>query len=163
VDPKDAAPRVAGAGRWLRAVRRQRQLSQRELADRAKVPLSTISRIESGASVPRLDTFVAILARAGYELVISDNCGRMLQLDADHDRLRDRGNRRFPAHLESGKTPWYFDHENPNRWWGWERIAWPFTDDWVPEHTYWRRPAPWGTGKWGFLDGPPEQPWEDAT
>jgi transcriptional regulator with XRE-family HTH domain len=144
-------------------VRRQRQLSQREFAEHAHVTVSTISRIEAGTTVPRLDTFVALLASTGYEIIIADNCGRMLQLDAEHDRLRDRGNRRFPAHLEAGRTPGYFEHDNPRTWWGWERIAWPFTDHWVPEFTYWRRQRPFGSGRWGFLDGPRQRAWEDAT
>jgi transcriptional regulator with XRE-family HTH domain len=129
------------AGRWIRAVRRTGRLSQRELAERAGVPRSTVERIESGASSPRLETFAGLVAAAGLELVVCNADGRRVELDDSHDRLLDRGGRRFPAHLEYARTTGYFDFSG-RTWWGWHNIAWPFTDEWVPEFTYWHRPKP---------------------
>jgi predicted transcriptional regulator len=48
--------------------RRLARLTQRELAQRAGVPQSTIARIESGAIEPRSSTVQRIVSSAGYEL-----------------------------------------------------------------------------------------------
>jgi transcriptional regulator with XRE-family HTH domain len=136
-------------------------VSQRELAALAGCAPSQVGRIESGATTPRLDTVLVLLRALGYELAIADPRGRLLDVDSDHERLVDRGGRHFPAHLEAGKTPGYFEH-GARTWWGWHHVAWPFGPDEAPEHTYWRRPAPPGSGKWGFLDERFE-PWDDAT
>jgi transcriptional regulator with XRE-family HTH domain len=151
-------------GRWLRAARRDRRQSQRELAALANVPLSTVARIEAGKTVPRLDTFVLLLAALGFELAIVDRHGRLLELDDEHDRLRDRAGRRFPAHLIAGKTPSYADcfTGEGRTWWGWERIAWPYGPGTPPEYTFWQRPK-YGAGKWGFLDTRRDHRWDDAT
>lgn len=125
-------------GRVIRAARRARRLSQRELADLSGVPPSTVSRIEAGQVVPRLPTLVTLLSVLGYGLTVVDGGGRMLELDDEHDRLRDRADRRFPAHLEWGrvKGPYLGSQDN---WWGWYSIAWTRDDPKVPEYTYWRR------------------------
>jgi transcriptional regulator with XRE-family HTH domain len=126
--------------RLIRAARRARKVSQRELAELAGLPRATIGRIEAGRVEPRLRTVVELLAALGYELVIADRHNRMLELDDEHDRLRDRGGRRFPAHLKAFKTPDYFDI-NRSDWWGWDRISWPFgVGEPPPEYTYWHRP-----------------------
>jgi transcriptional regulator with XRE-family HTH domain len=156
---------IFATGRWVRAARRVRRRSQRELAVLAGVPPSTVGRIESGASVPKLDMFVRLLGALGYELAVVDRHGCVLTLDDDHDRLRDGGGRRFPAHLDWDETPTYWDCFNPDRrsWWGWERIAWPFGPGKPPTHTYWRRTEPGRldpsdprTGEYGRI-------WDDAT
>jgi transcriptional regulator with XRE-family HTH domain len=149
------------AGAWLRAARRSRRVSQRELAALAGCVPSKVGRIESGANIPRVDTVVGLLSVLGYQLAIVDHRGRLLDYDQDHDRLRDRGDRHFPAHLDAASTPGYFE-QGGRTWWGWHHVAWPFGPGKPPEHTYWRRPAPPGSGTWGFLDEIPE-PWEDAT
>lgn len=142
---------AAIASGWVRALRRSRVLSTRELAERAGMPKTTINRIETGRTVPRLDTFLALLAATRYELALLDAQGRQLVLDAEHDRLRDRGDRRFPAHLRAFKTPAYTSIHYRD-WWGWERIAWGLGGEWVPENTFRRRRS---------LRA--ERPWEDAT
>jgi hypothetical protein len=96
----------------------------------------------------------------GYELIITDRHGRMLTLDPERERLRDRAGRRFPSHLDAGPTPGYFDVDSPRRWWGWERIAWPFEREPVPEFTYWQRPRPLGTGE---TSSSGDTTWDDAT
>jgi transcriptional regulator with XRE-family HTH domain len=143
-------------GRLIRAARRTRKVSQRELAGLAGLPGSTVNRVEAGRVEPKVSTLVQLLGALGYELVITDRHNRLLELDDEHDKLRDRAGRRFPAHLRAFKTPSYFD-VNARDWWGWERIAWPFGPGQPPEYTYWqrprRRPITWAD--------PPA--WEDAT
>jgi transcriptional regulator with XRE-family HTH domain len=122
--------------RLLRAVRRHRRLSQRDLADHAGVPHSTIGRIESGAVEPRVATLVAILRAVHLDLALVDQFGNVLDVDEQGDRLRDRAFRRFPAHLEIERVI----AEGRDPWWGWRRIAWHPADKRVPTHTYLRRP-----------------------
>lgn len=56
----------------LKQVRGKENLSQLQLADKAKVSQSVIARIETGASrtLPRLDLFNRILHSVGYETSI---------------------------------------------------------------------------------------------
>lgn len=137
-------------GRLIRAARRSRGVSQRELAALARVPHSTVDRAEAGRVVPRLPTFIDLLGVLGYQLVLADRRGRLLELDDEHDRLRDRAGRRFPAHLEAAELPDYFDAAARD-WWGWHHVGWPFGVGNCPEHIYWQRNKPKPTT------------WEDAT
>ncbi|WP_368671803.1 helix-turn-helix transcriptional regulator [Jatrophihabitans endophyticus] len=150
------------AGRMLRAVRYSRRLSQRELADVSGARREAVARIEAEKVVPRVDTLVTILAGAGYALALVDHRGRVLELDPTRDALVDRAGRHLPSHLRPEPTPDYFEPGGRASWWGWHHIAWPFTDDWVPEYTYWKRPPPlrnvefWRSESWTRL-------WDDAT
>ena len=156
----DGEETASPAGAWLRAVRRSRRISQRELAELAQLPRSSIDRIEAGRVVPKLDTVERLLAVTGYELAVTDQHGRLLALDPERERRRDRARRHFPAHLDQGRTPTYDD----GGWWGWERIAWPYTDDWVPEWTYWRRRKARWIGAWEMKYPSEYGPaWDDAT
>lgn len=93
-------PQTTPLSTLLRMVRAARRLSQRELAKAAKMPRSTIDRIESGAIArPRFDTIEQILHSTGYALVIIDATGRPLAFGPDWARPRDRGGRSYPAHL----------------------------------------------------------------
>jgi predicted transcriptional regulator len=56
------------AARVLRQARRRAGLTQRGLADRARVPQSQIAKIESGAVVPRVDTLDRLLEACGEGL-----------------------------------------------------------------------------------------------
>jgi transcriptional regulator with XRE-family HTH domain len=118
-------------------VRRWRGISQRELADFAGVRRSTISRIESGQTArPSLELMDRIVRAGGFALVIADVHDRLLELDDHRGRLRDRGGRRYPAHLELFKVRW-----GGPPWWGWSRIAWLETDQACPEWSFYRRPT----------------------
>lgn len=55
-------------GRTLRQARRRAGLTQRALAHRAGVGQPSVARIESGAVVPRFDTFERLLRVCGEEL-----------------------------------------------------------------------------------------------
>ncbi|GAB2482685.1 hypothetical protein GCM10027265_37410 [Jatrophihabitans fulvus] len=156
----DPEPSVR-AGTWLRAIRRHRRLSQRELVELSGLRRSTVERIEAGTTVPRFDTVLRLLDATGCGLALIDHRGRPLVLDVEHEQLRDGAGRRFPAHLPSGPTP----SEYEGGWWGWRTIAWdPLDRDWVPRNTFWRRNAPaarldarWsGEGERGLV-------WDDAT
>jgi transcriptional regulator with XRE-family HTH domain len=150
VTARTADARAVASG-WIRAVRRWRGMSTRELAEFTGVPKTTINRIESGQTVPRLDTFLNLLRATGHELAVLNECGWPLVLDLEHDRLRDRRKRRFPAHLPWLKTP-EITSIHYRDWWGWDRIAFGVLGEYVPEYNFWRRPR---TG--------PCEPWEDAT
>src|SRR5262245_32337448 len=59
------------AGRDLKRARRAAHLTQRDLADRSGIGQAVIARIESGAAIPRVDTFARLLEATGhrYEVV----------------------------------------------------------------------------------------------
>ena len=56
------------AGNMLRLARAQRGWSQRQLAEAAGVPVSTVARIESGTRQPSLVTISRLLSDADLEL-----------------------------------------------------------------------------------------------
>jgi predicted transcriptional regulator len=56
------------AARVLRQARRRAGLTQRGLAERARVPQSQIAKIESGTVVPRVDTLDRLLEACGEGL-----------------------------------------------------------------------------------------------
>jgi transcriptional regulator with XRE-family HTH domain len=60
----------------LRDARRLAGLTQRQLAERARMPQATVGRIESGQITPRVDTLENLLRAAGIELTPSPRPGR---------------------------------------------------------------------------------------
>ncbi|MER5332168.1 GNAT family N-acetyltransferase [Micromonospora sp. NPDC002717] len=147
-------------GAALRALRRQADLSQRELARRSGVPKSTVARIESDPGAdPRLRTVERLVRAAGGELVVgvrdagpdmpdafpddiartstssSVEPGTLAVLPAvPHDGRRDEGGRRYPAHLDVREVRTLKDW--PGAWWGHWCVPpeqWPVR---VPERTY---------------------------
>jgi transcriptional regulator with XRE-family HTH domain len=95
----------------VRAVRRRADLSQRELAARSGVPLSTIARLEAAqAADPRISTLSRLVEAAGYRIAILDGRAELGPLP-DLPELRDRLGRRFPAHLDPRPVRSYLD------WW----------------------------------------------
>jgi len=58
-------------GRTLRHARRRARLTQRQLAEKAGVPQSTVARIERGAHMPRVDTFTHLLQTCGMDLELT--------------------------------------------------------------------------------------------
>jgi transcriptional regulator with XRE-family HTH domain len=130
------------AAAYLRAARGTRRVSQRELAELAGVPRSTLDRIEAGITDPRLRTLERLFTALGYDLAVCNDAGRVLRIDETRERLRTAG-RHFPPHWEYEEVHWYDD------WWGWYRKRRTTA---TPTHTYWyRHPAI------GFTA------WEDAT
>jgi transcriptional regulator with XRE-family HTH domain len=87
-------------GVTLRALRRRGDLSQRQLAERAGVPASTVARIESGEIVnPRIRT-VERLARAAGGAVWMGVGPRQPVGPIPHERQTDAADRHYPAHLD---------------------------------------------------------------
>lgn len=52
----------------VREARHHAGLSQHELAVRAKMPQSTVGRVEAGLVSPSIETLIRILAAAGFDL-----------------------------------------------------------------------------------------------
>ncbi|MEU6075922.1 helix-turn-helix transcriptional regulator [Micromonospora sp. NPDC047074] len=136
-------------GTVLRALRRAADLSQRELAQRAGVPKSTVARIESDPRAdPRWRTVERLVLAAGGELGVgirggadqggwpeaSGGPGIVAVPPVPHEGRRDEGGRRYPAHLDAREVRTLKDW--PGAWWGhWYVPAeqWPAR---VPAMTY---------------------------
>ena len=54
--------------RTLREARRRAGLTQRQLAEQARIPQSSVAKIESGTIIPRVDTFDRLLRACGEAL-----------------------------------------------------------------------------------------------
>ena len=96
-----ADPRVL-AGVLLRAMRAHARLSQRELARRAGVPLSTIAGAEgTGGSAPSWVSMVRSAAACGCVISVSSADQDDVRLGLwQFDGVRDQGARHLPAHLD---------------------------------------------------------------
>lgn len=117
-------------GPVVRMFRRRRRRNQREFAELAGVPRSTIDRIESRRCDPRFSAMVRLAAAAGLRVVLVDQKERADVPDEEHEQFFDGQGRHFPAHLPAGKTPGYMEMPPPPReWWGWHHVAFPPLDD----------------------------------
>jgi transcriptional regulator with XRE-family HTH domain len=96
----------------LRRARRIADLSQRELADAAKVCQSTVARIESGERAPSLSMMQRLIAPAGLYLVVVDGDGRIVLPMRECEETLDGANRHYPSHLDTILDP------RPGEWWG---------------------------------------------
>ena len=97
--PPELAERLAD---YVTAMRRRADLSQRELAALAGLPVTTVARIESAATVdPHVSTMAKLAAATGCRLVIADADDRLLPPEPElRGRCRDLRGRRIPAHLD---------------------------------------------------------------
>lgn len=93
-------------GDFLRQARRDADLSQRQLARYSGIPRATVAAVESGARDPSLCRARTLLETCGYQLVVLDRHGAILE-EVRPDWRRDRGGRRFPAHLDVRHWPIY--------------------------------------------------------
>jgi transcriptional regulator with XRE-family HTH domain len=83
--PFDAAP-------LIRRLRQRVRVSQRELAWRARVAHTTVSRVESGRLAPSLALLQRLLAIGALHLVVVDEEGRIIPpLPDDDEEPRRRG------------------------------------------------------------------------
>lgn len=94
------------AGNILRLARTQRGWSQRQLADAAGVPVSTVARIESRARQPSLVTLSRLLAAADLELR-----ARLEPYD-DHDDVLDARQANLTPHEQAQRA---VDYEQTSR------------------------------------------------
>jgi transcriptional regulator with XRE-family HTH domain len=95
----------------LRGARRKADMSQRQLAQAAKVALGTIAGIESRRSNPSIGIVTKLFAATGHTLLIVDASGK--QLVPYDDNTRDRNGRRYPSHLDI-----YEVGPEGEGWWG---------------------------------------------
>lgn len=93
----------------IRRVRRQADLSQRDLAARLGVDQSVVARWETGELCPSLRVLERILAVGGFRLAVLVVAEQHEQAEAAApaeaspmrpDAVRDRQRRRFPSHLD---------------------------------------------------------------
>jgi len=113
------------AGVQLRRARRLARLSQRELAARAQVPLSTLARIEAGTTAdPHVGTLAALFAAAGCTLTVLSRAREELP-EHPWETPRDHGVRHYPAHLDLWPVNRPYAVHPVVDWWGWYRSwAW---------------------------------------
>lgn len=95
----DPAAGIDVAG-LVRRIRRRADLSQRELAARLQVSKSAIAAVECGARPLDVHLLAAAAALAGLRLALLDAAGEEVR-GMHPDAVRDRGGRRFPAHLDT--------------------------------------------------------------
>lgn len=69
----------------LRDARRIANFTQRQLAERARVPQATVGRIEAGQITPRVDTLENLLRAAGQELTVGLRPG----IGVDRSQIRE--------------------------------------------------------------------------
>ncbi|MBI2387564.1 MAG: helix-turn-helix transcriptional regulator [Elusimicrobia bacterium] len=86
----------------LRRLRRERGISQRQLADEAKVNSSVVNRAERGGNTA-IETWIKLFSGLGYVVLfdvqeLAEECGDLLAEEAQ----RRRDNRRWGL-LKSGK------------------------------------------------------------
>ncbi|KAB1948365.1 helix-turn-helix domain-containing protein [Micromonospora sp. ALFpr18c] len=128
-------------GATLRDLRRRADLSQRELAEQAGVPKSTVARIEAGQGAQTaFRTVERLVLAAGGELAVTrpgDPSGKAVseREAAPEDEPRDEAGRRYPAHLDVRRVLSLKDW--PGAWWVHSytlpQRLWPVR---VPELTY---------------------------
>lgn len=99
----------------LRRARRTADLSQRELAKKARMHHGVVARIEAGRSEPSVALLNKLLSCAGVMLVpvmidTGDELGTM-----PTETMRDAADRYFPSHLDVRRT------HGPGSlmWWNW--------------------------------------------
>jgi transcriptional regulator with XRE-family HTH domain len=114
---------LAGA---LRRIRRQADLSQRDLADAAGCSQSSIAKAESGHRGMPVDLLSRLAGLAGLRLALLDDTGVEVPAMAA-GAVRDRANRRFPAHLDVryGDQDWWHGDERYAReqpWYTFDRL-----------------------------------------
>lgn len=76
-------------GTYLRDIRTHRELSQRDLAERAAVTQGQVSAVELGSTAYTIDTFLAITSALDCYFYLADRGGK--ERDAKHliEKMRD--------------------------------------------------------------------------
>jgi len=99
-DPASALADGIDLAGLLRRIRRRADLSQRDLAARLQVPKTTVAAVESGTRPMDVHLLVRAATLAGLRLALLDAAGEEVR-GMHPDAVRDRGGRRFPAHLDT--------------------------------------------------------------
>jgi transcriptional regulator with XRE-family HTH domain len=87
----------------LRRIRRLADVSQRELARACGVSQAAVAQAETGRRELAVGTLAAAAALAGLRLTLLDGTGTEV-VPMSPDTVRDRGNHRFPAHLDTRRA-----------------------------------------------------------
>lgn len=112
-------------GGALRRIRRRADLSQRELAAACGVAQSVVAQAESGRRGLAVDALVRAAEVAGLRLALVDAEGAEVA-PMTADAVRDQGNRRFPAHVDTRYSDegWWHDahhYSRPRPWYTFDR------------------------------------------
>jgi HTH-type transcriptional regulator/antitoxin HipB len=100
-------PFEGGVPGLVRRVRRILDVSQRGLAALIGVSQSAVARWETGRTSPRVCVLQRLMRLAGLRSTVSDvESGEVVEPMRD-DGARDRGGRRYPAHVDLRVTGWY--------------------------------------------------------
>ncbi|WP_158550775.1 helix-turn-helix domain-containing protein [Geodermatophilus sp. TF02-6] len=110
----------------LRRIRRQADLSQRELAAACGISASTVSHAEGGRRGLPTHVLARAAELAGLRLALVDAEGRQVP-GMDPGAVRDEGGRRFPAHLDTryGDEDWWHGDSRYSRqqpWYTYDRL-----------------------------------------
>ena len=100
-------PFDGGVPGLVRRVRRILDVSQRGLAALIGVSQSVVARWETGRTSPRVAALQQLMRLAGLAGAVHDqDSGEQVEPMRD-DGARDRGGRRYPAHVDLTVTGWY--------------------------------------------------------
>jgi transcriptional regulator with XRE-family HTH domain len=91
-------------GGAVRRARRRIGLSQRQLAEKSGVPQSTVARIETGAVVPRVDTFERLLKACDRSLEVLPRLGIGIDRSLIREMLRLAPAERLRVAAKSAKN-----------------------------------------------------------
>ncbi|MBC2934789.1 helix-turn-helix domain-containing protein [Nocardioides sp. zg-1228] len=135
-------PFDGGVPGLVRRIRRILDVSQRGLAAMIGVSQSVVARWETGRTSPRVSVMQHLLGLAGLGSTVHDaDSGEVVEPMRD-DGARDRGGRRYPAHVDLKATGWYVPRglectPEPARW---RRASRARREPLVLHHTspYWR-------------------------
>ncbi|MGK5110528.1 helix-turn-helix domain-containing protein [Geodermatophilus sp. CPCC 205506] len=113
-------------GGVLRRIRRIADLSQRELAGHLGISKSAVAAAESGRSGLDARAVARAAELAGLRLTLVDGTGAEVPA-MDPDAVRDMGDRRFPAHLDTRYSDegWWHDEHRYSR----DRVWYTFDRD----------------------------------
>jgi transcriptional regulator with XRE-family HTH domain len=100
----------------LRRIRRRADLSQRELAQACGISQSAVARAERGSHDLPTGVLVRAAALAGLTVALVDGTGQEVA-PMSSDAVRDRADRRFPAHLDTRyvEDGWWHDNHHYGR------------------------------------------------